>query len=105
MRHLFAAVAEYVRQTGQRLFLPTTNLRRVNAEHLGDLGGRLVALDGLMIELYFAKTSLRSTYGTAGSPLVVLLWVYYSAQLFYWGAEFTKYIRRPWDLNAIGSGK
>ena len=43
-----------------------------------------------MIALYFAKTSLRSTYGTAGSPMVVLLWVYYSAQVFYWGAEFTK---------------
>lgn len=42
------------------------------------------------IELYFAKNSLRSTYGTAGSPLVVLLWMYYSALLFYWGAEFTK---------------
>jgi membrane protein len=42
------------------------------------------------IALYFEKNSLRSTYGTAGSPLVVLLWVYYSALLFYWGAEFTK---------------
>ena len=42
------------------------------------------------IGLYFAKNSLRSTYGRAGSPLVVLLWVYYSALLFYWGAEFTK---------------
>ena len=43
-----------------------------------------------LIALYFAQTSFRSTYGAAGSPLVVLLWVYYSAQLFYWGAEFTK---------------
>jgi membrane protein len=43
-----------------------------------------------VVALYFAKTNFRSTYGTAGSPLVVLLWVYYSAQLFYWGAEFTK---------------
>ncbi len=42
------------------------------------------------IGLYFAKTSLGSTYGAAGSLLVVLLWVYYSAQLFFWGAEFTK---------------
>jgi membrane protein len=42
------------------------------------------------IALYFAKNSLGSTYGTAGSPLVVLLWLYYSALLFYWGAEFTK---------------
>jgi membrane protein len=40
--------------------------------------------------LYFANTSFGSTYGAAGSLLVVLLWVYYSAQLFFWGAEFTK---------------
>jgi membrane protein len=40
--------------------------------------------------LYFAHASFGSTYSAAGSPIVVLLWVYYSAQLFFWGAEFTK---------------
>jgi membrane protein len=40
--------------------------------------------------LYFAHAGLGSTYGAAGSPIVVLLWVYYSAQLFFWGAEFSK---------------
>jgi membrane protein len=50
----------------------------------------LFMLSKEVIALYFAQTSFRSTYGTAGSPLVVLLWVYYSAQLFYWGAEFNK---------------
>ena len=44
--------------------------------------------------LYFAKTNFGSTYGAAGSLLVVLLWVYYSAQLFFWGAEFTKVYTR-----------
>lgn len=43
-----------------------------------------------VVAIYFARTRLGSIYGTAGSPLVVLLWVYYSAQLFFWGAEFTK---------------
>jgi membrane protein len=42
------------------------------------------------LELYFANTKLGSTYSAAGSPIVVLLWVYYSAQLFFWGAEFSK---------------
>jgi membrane protein len=42
------------------------------------------------IALYFAHASFGSTYSAAGSPIVVLLWVYYSAQLFFWGAEFTK---------------
>ncbi len=43
-----------------------------------------------LMGLYFAHTSFESTYGAAGSPIVVLLWVYYSAQLFFWGAEFSK---------------
>lgn len=40
--------------------------------------------------LYFAHAGFASLYSAAGSPMVVLLWVYYSAQLFFWGAEFTK---------------
>jgi membrane protein len=45
------------------------------------------------IGLYFAHTSLGSTYSAAGAPIVVLLWVYYSAQVFFWGAEFGKAYR------------
>jgi membrane protein len=47
-----------------------------------------------LMGLYFAHTSFASTYGAAGLPLVVLLWVYYSAQIFFWGAEFTKVYTR-----------
>ena len=43
-----------------------------------------------LMGLYFAHASFGSTYGAAGSPIVVLLWVYYSAQLLFWGAEFSK---------------
>lgn len=43
-----------------------------------------------LIAMYFANAGFGSTYSAAGSPIVVLLWVYYSAQLFFWGAEFTK---------------
>jgi membrane protein len=31
-----------------------------------------------------------STYGAAGALIIILLWVYYSAQIFLLGAEFTK---------------
>src|SRR5271170_7338527 len=47
LAELLAAVAEDVGQTGQRLFLPAPDLGRVDAEHLRDLGRRLVRLDGL----------------------------------------------------------
>ena len=43
-----------------------------------------------MIAVYMARTNLGSAYGAAGSLLVVLAWVYYSAQVFFFGAEFTK---------------
>jgi membrane protein len=47
-----------------------------------------------LIGLYFAHASFGSTYSAAGSPMIVLLWVYYSAQLFFWGAEFSKVYTR-----------
>jgi membrane protein len=43
-----------------------------------------------LIGLYLGKTSFGSSYGAAGSLVIVLVWVYYSAQLFFLGAEFTK---------------
>jgi membrane protein len=46
----------------------------------------LFAIGKTLIGLYLAKTSVASTYGAAGSFVVVLLWVYYSAQIFLFGA-------------------
>jgi membrane protein len=43
---------------------------------------------------YFAHTTFGSTYSAAGSPIVVLLWVYFSAEVFFWGAEFSKVYAR-----------
>ncbi|HEX4266283.1 MAG TPA: YihY/virulence factor BrkB family protein [Steroidobacteraceae bacterium] len=42
------------------------------------------------IGLYLGSSSVASTYGAAGSVIVVLLWVYYSAQVFLFGAELTR---------------
>ena len=47
-----------------------------------------------ILALYLGKTTLASTYGAAGSLVMVLVWVYYSAQLFFLGAEFTKVYAR-----------
>jgi len=43
----------------------------------------------LLISLYVGKTSVASSYAAAGSIIVLLVWVYYSAQIFLLGAEFT----------------
>ena len=50
----------------------------------------LFSIGKLLIGLYLGKASFGSTYGAAGSLVIVLVWVYYSAQLFFLGAEFTK---------------
>jgi membrane protein len=42
------------------------------------------------IGFYLGHSNLGSIYGTAGSIIIVMLWVYYSAVILYFGAEFTK---------------
>ena len=43
-----------------------------------------------LIGIYIGKTGVESSYGAAGALAVLLVWVYYSAQIFLLGAEFTK---------------
>ena len=43
----------------------------------------------LLISLYIGKSSVTSSFAAAGSLVVLLVWVYYSAQIFLLGAEFT----------------
>lgn len=43
-----------------------------------------------IIGVYLTQTNLGNVYGAAGSIVIVLVWVYYSAIILYYGAEFTK---------------
>ncbi len=43
-----------------------------------------------VIGLYLGNSGVASSFGAAGSLIALLLWVYYSAQIFFFGAEFTK---------------
>ncbi len=49
----------------------------------------LFTIGKLIIVTYFGRIAVASAYGAAGSFLVLMLWVYYSAQIFLLGAEFT----------------
>ena len=49
----------------------------------------LFMLGKFLIGYYLGHSGLSSTYGTAGSVIVMLLWVYYSAMILYFGAVFT----------------
>jgi membrane protein len=50
----------------------------------------LFAVGKLGIGLYLGRSSFSSAYGAAGSLLVMLVWMYYSAQILFLGAEFTR---------------
>jgi membrane protein len=47
-----------------------------------------------LIGLYFVNSTLASAYGAAGSLVVMLIWIYFCAQIFFFGAEFNKVYMR-----------
>ena len=49
----------------------------------------LFTVGRFLISLYIGKTGVASGFGAAGSVAVIFVWVYYSAQIFLIGAEFT----------------
>jgi len=52
--------------------------------------GLLFMLGKFGISFYVSRSDVASTYGAAGSLVILLLWVYYSAIILYLGAEFSK---------------
>jgi len=50
----------------------------------------LFTIGKLLLGLYFAHSTIASAYGVAGSLILLLVWIYYSAQIFLFGAEFTQ---------------
>ncbi len=59
------------------------------------LGGALATsilfmIGKLLISLYISKSDVGTAYGAAGSLVILIVWIYYSAIILYFGAEFTK---------------
>lgn len=50
----------------------------------------LFTLGKFLIGLYIGNSATASSFGAAGSLVIILLWVYYSSQIFFFGAEFTR---------------
>lgn len=71
-------------------FLPDTDLAWSDV-WVGAISTALLFNVGkLAISLYLGNSSVTSTYGAAGSLAVLLLWIYYSALVFFFGAEVTQ---------------
>src|SRR5579864_7344089 len=50
----------------------------------------LFTIGKVLLGLYLGKAAVGSAYGAAGSLIVVIVWVYYFAMIFYFGAEYTR---------------
>jgi membrane protein len=65
----------------------------------------LFAAGKVLLGVYLGKAGFTDTYGAAGSLVIVLVWVYYSAQVLFLGAEFTRaYACRFGSMSAPKSG-
>ncbi|NKI68390.1 YihY family inner membrane protein [Collimonas pratensis] len=58
---------------------------------IGSIGtAALFVLGKYLIGIYLGNSGVASSYGAAGSVIALLLWIYYSAQIFFFGAQFTR---------------
>jgi membrane protein len=71
-------------------FLPNVKLSWSDVWIGAILTALLCGVGQILLALYFSYVSSASTFGAASSFVVILLWVYYSAQFFLFGAQFTK---------------
>lgn len=54
----------------------------------------LFSIGKFLIGLYLGHSNIGTSYGTAGSMIILLVWIYYSAQIIFFGAEFTQVYTR-----------
>lgn len=71
-------------------FLPDAKIRFKNIIGGAIFTALLFMIGKYLISFYLMNNATASTYGAAGSVIVLLAWVYYSAAILYFGAEFTK---------------
>ena len=71
-------------------FLPDAKIAWKDVKSGAFFTACLFMLGRFLIGLYINYTSAGSAYGAAGSLIVILVWVYYTAAILYFGAEFTR---------------
>ena len=70
-------------------YLPSTKIAWRSISIGATVTALLFTIGKFLIGLYLGKAAVGSAYGAAGSLVVVIVWVYYSAMIFFFGAEFT----------------
>jgi membrane protein len=65
----------------------------------------LFALGKLLIGIYLGNSAVTSSFGAAGSLVLLLVWIYYSAQIFFFGAEFTEVYANHYGSKIVPEGE
>jgi membrane protein len=65
----------------------------------------LFSIGKFLIGLYLGNSSVGSSFGAAGSLVLLLLWIYYSAQILLFGAEFTQVYANKYGSKIVPEGE
>lgn len=65
----------------------------------------LFSLGKMLIGLYLGNSAVASSFGAAGSLVLLLVWVYYSAQILFFGAEFTQVYANKYGPKILPEGE
>lgn len=83
--------------------LPDGHLRWKDAFVGAGFTAILFMIGKFLIGAYLGSSGVANTYGAAGSIILILLWVYYTAAILYFGAEFTKVYTEKFGQRIIPS--
>jgi membrane protein len=73
---------------------------------IGAVGTALLFTIGkFLIGLYLGTSSIASSFGAAGSVVIVLVWIYYSSCILFFGAEFTKVYARKFGSGIVPNSR
>jgi membrane protein len=81
-------------------FLPDTDVAWSDVWLGAAITSLLFSIGKTLVGLYLGQSTVASAYGAAGSLVVILIWVYYSAQILFFGAEFTHAYAKTYGSHA-----
>lgn len=82
-------------------FMPDMRIRWRSVWLGGFLTGILFNLGKILLNIYFGTASPDSTYGAAGSMVLILLWVSYSCLILFFGAAFTRVYAERYETEIL----
>ena len=85
-------------------FLPDALIRWKDVWIGAALTSLLFTVGKFLIGFYLGSSGVASAYGAAGSLITVLLWVYYSSLIFFFGAEFTQVYASKYGSGVVPAG-